>query len=456
LAMAGVAAAVIAPGVSGRGATAQSAADWPGLQGGAGHIGGAVASFSPPLQASWRVAPSGDARLSTPAVSGTLAVSTGRTSVVGFDPTSGEVLWADVRRAEGLVVPPAIDLEAGAGGVVVFLEGNGPDDSKVVGIDPAERSSRLWETPLNAQSRTAPTVTDGRVFVGTAEGSVEAVEINSGTEAWTVKVTGEVATSPAVTEGRVFLVAEDRDTGRTRLYALDAEDGRVVWSSSPPGITLGVSSPTAADGTVYVGFGDYGAGVAGTVRAFDAASGALRWTQPVRGPFSGLSTLAFADGGVFVLDGDGGVYRLDGESGKPAWDYQFPSLVTWGAPLVAGRYVYVGLDDGTIAAIDAESGHLVWQTSLRQGAIGAFAPHGDLLLAPAIGLRGGIVAFEHDPDRPLLDIHSPTELNLARSLANLVAGSAVVMALMLGLFRVVLPRVGRTRDREAVHAEEVR
>jgi outer membrane protein assembly factor BamB len=413
-----------------------------------------VASVRPPLEASWRVGLTGDARLSTPAVSASLAVSTGRESVVGFDPTSGEVLWTDVRRAEGLVVAPALDLEAGSGGVVVFLEGNGPDDSKVVGIDPMERSSRLWETPLGAQSRTAPTIADGRVFVGTIEGSVVAVEIDSGDEAWMAKVAGEVATSPAVADGRVFLVAEDQETGGSRVYALDAADGRVVWSSSPPGITLGVSSPTVADGTVYLGFGDYGAGIAGTVRAFDAASGALRWAQPVRGPFSELSTLAFADGGVFVLDRGGGVYRLDGDSGEPAWDYQFPSLVTWGAPLVSDGYVYVGLDDGTIAAIDAESGHLVWQTRLRQGAIGAFASHDDLLLAPAIGPRGGVVAFEHDPDRPLLDIHSPTELNLARALANLLAGGAMVMALMLGFFRVVLPRVDGARDRAAVPTGE--
>jgi outer membrane protein assembly factor BamB len=370
--------------------------------------------------------------------------------VVGFDPATGEVLWTDVPRAEGLVITPALDPEARGGAVLVFVEGNGADDSNLVGIDPAERSTRLWEAPLGDQSRTAPTIADGRAFVGTRDASVVAVEVDSGTEAWRARVDGEVATSAAVADGLVFMVAENGDTGRSRLYALGAADGRVAWSTSPLGITLGVSSPTAADGAVYVGFGDYGAGIAGTVQAFDASSGALRWSQPVRGPFSELSTLAFAEGDVFVLDRGGGVYRLDGATGEPAWDYQFPSLVTWGSPLVAGRYVYVGLDDGTIAAIDADSGHLVWQTRLRQGAVGAFAPREELLLAPVIGPRGGIVAFEHDPGRPLLDIHSPTELNMPRALTNLVAGAVVVMALMLGLFRVVLPRVGKSRDRPAV------
>lgn len=378
-----------------------------------------------------------------------MAFATGRTTLVAFDPSSGEIRWEDVHRAEGLVVAPAFDPQAGPGGVVVFVEGNGPDDSKLVALDPAERSARLWETPLGAQSRTAPNIAGGRVFVGTRDRTALAVDIESGTEAWSAPVDGEVTTSPAVADGVVFLAGEDPQTGRSRLYALDADEGRVVWSYSPPGITAGVSSPTVVDGTVYVGFGD------ATVRAFDARSGALRWTQPVRAPFSQLAGLAFADASVFALDFGGGVYRLDAGTGRPAWDYQFPSLASWGSPLVAGGYVYVGLDDGTIAAIDTDSGHLVWRTSLRQGAIGAFAPQDGLLLAPAIGPRGGVVAFEHDPGRRLLDVHSPSELILAQALINFLAGAAVVLVLVLGLFRFVLPRLPGARERSAGHPGEI-
>lgn len=447
----GLLAAIVSLGVSEQRATAQfvPAHDWVALQGGSGHSGAAMVSLRPPLRATWRASPGGDGRLSTPVIHSGMAFATGRTSLVAFDPSSGEIQWEDVERAEGLVVSPAIDPESGPDGMIAFVEGNGPDDSKLVGIDPAERSVRLWETRLGAQSRTAPNIAGGLVFVGTRDRAALAVDIESGTEAWRASVDGEVTTSPAVADGVVFLVAEDPETGRSRLYALDADDGRVVWTYSPPGITAGVSSPTIAEGSVYVGFGD------ATVRAFDAESGALRWTQPVRAPFSQLAGLAFAQGSVFALDFGGGVYRLDGGTGRPAWDYQFPSLASWGSPLVVGGFVYVGLDDGTIAAIDTDSGHLVWQTRLRQGAIGAFAPQEGLLLAPAIGPRGGVVAFEHAPGRALLDIHSPSELNVPRALVNFLAGGAVVLALVLGLFRFVLPRVARARGRSAGRRGEV-
>jgi outer membrane protein assembly factor BamB len=381
------------------------------------------------------------------------AFATGRTSLVAFDPSSGEILWEDVRRAEGLVVAPAFDPQAGAGGVVVFVEGNGPDDTRLVGIDPAARSARLWETSLGAQSRTAPSIAGGLVFVGTRDRTALAVDVESGTETWRATVDGEVTTSPAVSDGVVFLAGEDGQTGRSRLYALDADDGRVVWSYSPPGISAGVSSATVAEGSVYAGFGD------ATVRAFDTGSGALQWTQPVRAPFSQLAGLAFSDGSVFVLDFGGGVYRLDARTGRPDWDYQFPSLASWGSPLVAGGYVYVGLDDGTIAAIDTASGHLAWRTMLRQGVIGAFAPldgrqQDGLLLAPAIGPRGGVVAFEHAPNGRLLDVRSPSELNLPRAMLNFLTGAAVVLALLLGLFRLVLPRLARARGRSAADPGE--
>jgi hypothetical protein len=373
-----------------------------------------------------------------PAVASGLAVATGRTSVVGFDPSSGEILW-DVPRAEGLVVPPAIDLQATPGGIVVFVEGNTPTDSKLAGIDPTSRL-RVFEVELGGQSRTAPSIFGGLVFVGTRERTVKAVDLASGSEAWTAQTEGLVATSPAVDGGKVFVVSQDEQSERSRLYALGASDGRVAWTYSPPGVSLGVSSVTVADGSVFVGFGD------STLRSFDRESGALAWTAPVRAPFSSQSTPAVARGSVFALDLGGGVYRFDEQTGELVWDYQFPSLAEWGAPVVVGETVFVGLDDGTIAGIAVASGHLVWQTRLRQGPIGAFAPTGGLLLAPVIGPRGGVVAFERASDRALVDIPSPSELDLPVALVNFLAGSAAVVVALLLLFRLALPRLRGARE----------
>ena len=100
------------------------------------------------------------------------------------------------------------------------------------------------------------------------------------------------------------------------------------------------------------------------------------------------------------------------------------------------------MDDGTVAAIDVASGHLVWRALLALGPMGALAPAGDLLLMPAIGPRGGIVAFAHDPAGHLTDETSPSQLDLVGAVANFGGAFLVMTALILGLFRLLAHRGG--------------
>jgi hypothetical protein len=284
----------------------------------------------------------------------------------------------------------------------------------------------------------APTISDGAAFAASRDGHVLRVELDSGksqTFPTTGVLEGNVDTAPAVSGGKVFVVAQNETTGRARMYAIDETTGASVWSYSPPRTALGVSSATVADGMVYAGFGDL------SVRGFDASTGALGWTQPVRDLFSSRSSPSFADGDLYVLDGGGGVYRFDGKSGTRRWDYQFASFATWGAPLVDGDVVYVGLDDGTLAAIDRGSGHLAWKTMLQGGPIGALAPvTGGILLAPLLSKTGGVAALHHI-DGPLLDERSPTELRLPAALLGFAGAFAAVFAFVLLLFRfAVRPR----------------
>ena len=138
------------------------------------------------------------------------------------------------------------------------------------------------------------------------------------------------------------------------------------------------------------------------------------------------------------MDVNGGVYRFEGNTGELTWDFQFPSFVSWSSPLLVGRTVYVGMDDGTVAGIHASSGRLVWRTRLVTGPISAIAPAGDLLLASSNSARGVIVAFHHDPSGVLLDVHSPTELDLPTALVNFAGAFAVVLGLIIVLFRFLV------------------
>ncbi|MGH8149432.1 MAG: pyrroloquinoline quinone-dependent dehydrogenase [Steroidobacteraceae bacterium] len=79
----------------------------------------------------------------------------------------------------------------------------------------------------------------------------------------------------AVMDGRVF-----RGTGDARLLALDAATGKILWKDVVGSPALGESVsgvPLAANGIVYVGVAGSELGVRGRVMAFDAATGRELW-----------------------------------------------------------------------------------------------------------------------------------------------------------------------------------
>jgi len=416
------------------GSPATSAGDWPMTSGGPEHTGEAEGAPAPPLKQVWRRAPGGDGRVSGAAVVAGLAVATGQKTIFGFDASSGQILWSVPRTAGPLTVPAFGGSEgAGGNGPVVFTEGDRAGNSAVGALDPATRR-RLWTFRLDDLVRGSPTVGGNTVFVGSRNRSLYAIDLATGKLRWKVGTRGAVLGSPTVSAGLVFVASEEARTGRARLAALDAGTGRSRWTYSPAHVGFGLSSVTVQGDRAYAGFNDH------VVRAFEAATGRVIWSNPVRGAFSPVSTLAATTDSVYALDDIGGVYRFDATSGKHVWDYQLPSFVTSASPLITSGAVYVGLDDGTVAAIDPANGHLRWRTRLSVGAIGAIAPAGDLLLVPASGPRGGITAFAHDPSALLLDETSPTVLDLGAALANFGGAFIVMMLLLLGVFRFL----GRT------------
>jgi len=411
-------------------ATAASAqagsSGWPALQGGPEHTGVAANAPQPGLRQAWaRGAAGADARLSGVVLAPGLAVATGVRSVVGLDPQSGSVLWS-IDRAIGPsdrpLVVPAIDPGSGPSpGVIVYSEGTGAN-SGIQALDLATHT-RMWRVSLMAPALGAPVVADGQVFAGTRDRSVISIDAASGRVVWTAHIEANVDTSPAVGDGKVFAVSEDTSSGRARVYALDELTGKVDWISSPGHFATHVSSPSFADGRVIVGLGDQ------TVASLRSSDGKLMWSAPVRGNFSSESTPAIANGTVFIADAEGYLYAIDERSGARRWDYQFASLVIHGSPLVAGGIVYLGLEDGELAAISTTSGHLVWRTAFSIGAIGPLTPDGDLLLVPAIGVKGGVIGLRHDPSAPLSDAPSPTHLQLGLALANFAGAFLLVLVL---------------------------
>jgi outer membrane protein assembly factor BamB len=172
-----------------------------------------------------------------------------------------------------------------------------------------------WSFETGGPVRSSPAVTSTTVFVGSGDGSVYAIDRQSGQARWAFETAGPVHGSPAVAGGVVYVTSMDR-----HLYALDAITGEEMWrfafGDDAPfswAWEYYASSPIVVEGVVYVGSGD------GHLYAFDAHAGEPKWRFETAGRVR--ASPAMTDGTVYVGSRDGHLYAVDAETGGEVWKY---------------------------------------------------------------------------------------------------------------------------------------
>jgi hypothetical protein len=189
------------------------------------------------------------------------------------------------------------------------------------------------------------------VFLGSCNGVFRAVDLRTGAVRWETAVNTDGVQyffhgDPAVVGERI-VAAADRATGAS-AHAFDRRTGKEAWRHA---IGRGAAGPLASLGAfVYV------APIEGQLMAFDAASGAVRWTVPIKVP--GFEGPAAADGRVLAGAVDGHVHSLDGMTGRELWRRQLGAAVVT-TPLIVGSDVYIGTADGTFHRLAAGDGRLL-------------------------------------------------------------------------------------------------
>jgi polyvinyl alcohol dehydrogenase (cytochrome) len=107
--------------------------------------------------------------------------------------------------------------------------------------------------PGGTQAYGNPAIVAGRVFVGSDNGTVYALDADTGCTHWSFKAEGGVRTAPSVAPlGRKFAVYVG--DLKANLFALDAETGAVIWKKSLDAHRFAriTGAPIVADGKVYV------------------------------------------------------------------------------------------------------------------------------------------------------------------------------------------------------------
>jgi outer membrane protein assembly factor BamB len=195
-----------------------------------------------------------------------------------------------------------------------------------------------------------PAVDDNLIFVATSYGMVQAFS-SKGTEVWRHNLEEGIFSSITVSEGTLYV-----GTDRSKIYAMNARDGRVRWTFNTDG-RIFISSPKVYRGTLFVGC------YSGTFFAVDARSGRLRWK--FKANKSVLSTPAFHGRVVYFGSEEGTVYALDISDGGKLWEFSTKR------PIIAGADVFgdsLLIPSGsTLYSIDMVSGDLNWKEGLASG-----------------------------------------------------------------------------------------
>ncbi len=330
----------------------------------------------------------------------------------------GGVKWA-FKTPGPIVTSPAI-----AGGVVYIASFSG----HLYAID-QETGKEKWNFKSRLPIASSPTIADGTVFFVSSAGSLAAIDAATGQPKWVYAIEYErkfeaknmhgypspaqtvpdawdvFTSSPAVSSGKVFF-----GSGDGNVYAIDAAKGVLLWKFATHDVVH--ASPAVANNTVYIGSWD------SYLYALDADTGQQKWAfksgedPNIHNQVGFQSSPAVVDGTVYVGCRDAHVYALDAATGRKKWDY--PTSKSWvnGTPAVRGGVVYVGTSDSArFMALDAKTGRLrfnfdaksyIFSSAALAGDLAYFGTHNGRLYA--VDTRNGLLAWEFQTEASKNDV----------------------------------------------------
>lgn len=202
---------------------------------------------------------------------------------------------------------------------------------------------------------------EGRLFVTTGFGGAIALDAKRGRALWRQKLPGPVRSAPTVAGERVFMVTIDN-----QLVVLDAATGRKLWThttvSESAGL-LGGSSPAVSGSTVVVPYSS------GELFAMRAENGRVVWSDNLTAfrRLDALATLAHIRGSpvvdrgmVLAISNSGRLVAIDQRSGRRLWERRIGGVDT---PWVAGDFIFLLSNEAELFCLTREGGRVRW---LRQ------------------------------------------------------------------------------------------
>ena len=289
-----------------------------------------------------------------------------------------------------------------------------------VTVDPAAAALpiSLPQAVVNSdwtQSGGNPTKSMGQLALGNA---AEAFVVQAGRGS---SLTARLAAAPIVAKGRVYTI----DTLGT-VRAFDAKTGAAVWASQTP-TEKGGEKSLYGGGIAYDQGRIYATNGIGYVAALDERNGGIVWKVRPAGPLRGSPTVA--NGSVYVMSQDNQIFSLKENDGSTNWSQaatlEIAGVFGSASPAVGQGTVVAGFSSGELNAYRYENGRMVWQDALQRTSIRtSVSSLSDIDADPVID-SGQVIAVGQGGRMVALDIltgQRQWELNLAGIDTPWVAG----------------------------------
>ena len=272
----------------------------------------------------------------------------------------------------------------------------------------------LWTrnlAPANGRSDEATgggiAYADGRIYATVGFGILAALDAADGRVIWTQELDATASGAPSVQGDLVYLTAGD-DTG----WALDKDTGRIRWQiggTSSVSNILGSPPPVLTEDLAIFAFGS------GEVQAVFRRGGLRRWDAAVVGERRGYASAEIGD-------------------------------IT-GPPVVDGTRAFVGNQSGRIVAVSVGNGERLW--TANEGAAGPIWPAGDSVFA--VTDRNELVRLSKEDGSRIWGVKLPNFVKdrprrraaIFAHFGPIVAGGRVILASSDGYLRSFDPTDGR-------------
>lgn len=199
---------------------------------------------------------------------------------------------------------------------------------------------------------------NGAIYVTTGRGEIYAISAKNGALKWVRSVTIPIRSRPVSNGKLVYAI-----TTENRLYALDAQTGRSVWTHEGIAETTsiyGAPAPAVSGDVIVVPYSS------GQIAALDAGSGRVLWNDILIASRGARTTADFHDidaaprikgRTVYVAGHDNQMKALDITSGDTVWQ---KDVGTVNDPWVAGDFIYVITTNNQVACLYRHDGAIQW------------------------------------------------------------------------------------------------